>query len=708
MAGGVACGAELLLLGVRENLVAAESAAIAILVVSLALWLHQRRTVQLRTHRSQLPLAYCAGIVVGVYCAMAPILATVVSEDLLKMALLPALGVAGGCFLAWLYARPYVARTRALADDDPSGWPALPPSRARHREAALQARRDWLSIVARDGVMPLIWSRLRMSEDTTTTPAFPAIDLSRLTGTRHSDSFVETAASQQVAFDLGELDSASIGVSGPRGAGKSHLMERFCTHGPTSTSEDLLILVAAPTSYDPREFLIHLFAEVCRSITGDSAAEGRRPGPDPVRRRRRGMRIGAGLTIIAGFAVVGGTLLWPQLNAATAAVSAHLRALLIAGGVTLTCTGLIWTFVLSAHAERRAPDSVADAEAVAAHYLRTLRYQLSLMRGRNALLSLPAGFQFSEGTQVQHTEQVLTYPELVARFRELLDMIALERRHAGGRVVIGIDELDKLGDAQAAERFLNDLKVVFGIRGCHFLVAVSEDALTAFGRHVVDIRTAFDSAFDQLVAVRPLSLEQARKLLELRGVWLPDAYLWACQILSGGLPRDLLRTVMNLATDRALHNTTDMPTLVLRLIKDDARTVLSAQSRHVSALTSPQAPAAARWIASASEAPTRAEAWEEVLSNAPVEAVGEYEAAKALSQVRSYLGLGATLLRTFADDASSGLPTRLDALRSAGPEPVDRLTAARAKLAAEPEAVWAAINYYRREVLGLEPLPEPQ
>ncbi|WP_305126835.1 hypothetical protein [Streptomyces odontomachi] len=132
---------------------------------------------------------------------------------------------------------------------------------------------------------------------------------------------------------------------------------------------------------------------------------------------------------------------------------------------------------------------------------------------------------------------------------------------------------------------------------------------------------------------------------------------------------------------------------MLRLIEDDARTVLSAQSRHASALASAQAPAVARWIASASEAPTRADAWEEV--------------ARTLTQVRACLGLGATLLRTFADDPPDRLPRRIEALRNAGPGPVDRLTAARARLAAEPEAVWVAVNHYRQEVLGLAPLPEP-
>lgn len=146
---------------------------------------------------------------------------------------------------------------------------------------------------------------------------------------------------------------------------------------------------------------------------------------------------------------------------------------------------------------------------------------------------------------------------------------------------------------------------------------------------------------------------------------------------------------------------------MLRLIEDDARTVLSAQSRHASALASAQAPAVARWIASASEAPTRADAWEEVLGNAPVGTAGAYEVARTLTQVRACLGLGATLLRTFADDPPDRLPRRIEALRNAGPGPVDRLTAARARLAAEPEAVWVAVNHYRQEVLGLAPLPEP-
>jgi hypothetical protein len=42
--------------------------------------------------------------------------------------------------------------------------------------------------------------------------------------------------------------------------------------------------------------------------------------------------------------------------------------------------------------------------------------------------------------------------------------------HGGhGRVVIGIDEVDKIRDGDRAEAFLNDIKAIFGTPGCLYL-----------------------------------------------------------------------------------------------------------------------------------------------------------------------------------------------------------------------------------------------
>ncbi len=607
---------------------------------------------------------------------------------------------------AWLYARPYVVRAQAALGDDPNAWPDVPAAHLRLRNAALQARQDWVTALARDGVMPLIRDRLRVSENagtSPTTPALPAIDSSRLTGSRSSDQFVGTVAADEVAFHLGALKTGSIGVSGQRGAGKSSLMQRFCTPGPTSKADDLLVLVPAPTSYDPREFLIHLFAEVCRKVTGDGPADDGRPGPDLGRRKSLALHTGAALTTLAGVALLVLTLLRSELTSAARTITEHTHNLLVAGGVLLLVAGVVWELLLPVRAGRRigVRSGRTQAVALAADHLRTLHYQLTVMRTRNAQLALPAGLQVADGSQVQHTRQILTHPELVARFRTLLNQVAAERRDLGGRVVIGIDELDKLGSAQEAERFLNDLKAVFGVPDCHFLVTVSEDALTAFGRHTLDVRTTFDSAFDRVVAVGPLGLDQARRLLELRGVWLPEPYLWLCQVLSGGLPRELLRSVMSLATHRTLHNTTDMRRLMSTLIEDDARAVLSAQTRYATTLTGERGPSAAHWIARASQAPASVGEWEAALLDAPGIDPDEYETAHAVTQVRAFLSLGATLLRTFTEGSDSDIAQRLNRVRAVGPDPVDRLTTARAKLAAEPEASLAAVARYRTEVLNL-------
>lgn len=135
----------------------------------------------------------------------------------------------------------------------------------------------------------------------------------------------------------------------------------------------------------------------------------------------------------------------------------------------------------------------------------------------------------------------MSYPELVERFRTFAEETAKEARKLGGRVIIGVDELDKIGSAEQANHFLNEIKGLFAVENVYFLVTVADDALTAFEQRGLPVRDAIDSSFDEIVQAKPLTYQEARRLLHRRVIGLNEPYIALCHCLSGGLARDLIR-----------------------------------------------------------------------------------------------------------------------------------------------------------------------
>jgi len=69
------------------------------------------------------------------------------------------------------------------------------------------------------------------------------------------------------------LEGVVIGrrVSGPRGVGKSTILQFFGTDAATSDGRDLRLVVPAPVDYEPREFIIHLFSQLCEGVLHGAA-----------------------------------------------------------------------------------------------------------------------------------------------------------------------------------------------------------------------------------------------------------------------------------------------------------------------------------------------------------------------------------------------------------------------------------------------------
>jgi hypothetical protein len=73
------------------------------------------------------------------------------------------------------------------------------------------------------------------------------------------------------------------------------------------------------------------------------------------------------------------------------------------------------------------------------------------------------------------------------------------------------------------------------------MVSVSDDALMAFERRGIPLRDAFDSSFDEIVRMGRLTYAESRRLLYRRIIGLSEPYIGLCHVLSGGIPRDLIR-----------------------------------------------------------------------------------------------------------------------------------------------------------------------
>lgn len=170
-----------------------------------------------------------------------------------------------------------------------------------------------------------------------------------------------------------------------------------------------------------------------------------------------------------------------------------------------------------------------------------LTYQQTFARGWSGTVKLPVGVEGGLTSTTTMMDRPLSYPELVARLNDFLKQASVSLR-----IVIGIDEMDKIESDELANKFLNDLKAVFGLENCFWLVSVSQNAMSAFERRGLPFRDVFDSSFDVIVEVDYLDLDDSKLLLQRRAIGMNVPFLCLCHCLSGGLPRDLIRVAREL------------------------------------------------------------------------------------------------------------------------------------------------------------------
>src|SRR5262249_41876608 len=144
-----------------------------------------------------------------------------------------------------------------------------------------------------------------------------------------------------------------------------------------------------------------------------------------------------------------------------------------------------------------------------------LRLQIDRTISRTANITAPAVrglvFGLNRGSSAKYNPW--TVPQLVGYTRRFLHEVAQSMIAKSYPIVVTIDERDRIGSVDHAEAFIGDIKAIFGVEKCYFLVAVAEDVGSLFAQRATAGRSLLENAFDEIVVVGTLQFEEARDLL---------------------------------------------------------------------------------------------------------------------------------------------------------------------------------------------------
>ncbi|EME56028.1 hypothetical protein [Amycolatopsis decaplanina] len=395
------------------------------------------------------------------------------------------------------------------------------------------------------------------------------------TSTDLEAGLVRTAAVKRLRRIVDRADSVAVALAGHRGTGKTTSI-RSLEQGLLSRSDraaPLVVVASAPAAYEARDFVLHLHALLCKAVLAKISKDSRTVSGRLRRRRMLGRALRKSLSFLAfwGAAASAVWLLWGgtpwqdlwvlALDVVNGRVTPQqvwtgqpVGRLVAIGVVSLFLLRLVFGVSVAGAAvarlliARRRDVRLAGFRRLTEQQLDRIRFLQTYTTGWSGKLSMPLKGEAGRTWSTQRAEQQLTHPEVVDKFREFAEEAArrLAAERVAGRVVIAIDELDKIGEPDKAHQFINDVKGVFDVPGCLFFVSVSDDAVLGFEQRGLGVRDAFDSAFSEMLRLEPFTLDESRLWIALRLRGISEQFCYLAHCLSGGLPRDLKRCAIEM------------------------------------------------------------------------------------------------------------------------------------------------------------------
>ncbi len=444
-----------------------------------------------------------------------------------------------------------------------------------------EAIRNQLRALIRQVATELADSEIRWANtfDATEAPALVNMDL---------QDAVSSAGYARICDFVRSHSASAIGIAGSRGSGKSTLMQQL-RFDPAFRC--IGVRIAAPVYYGAADFirLIHweLAAEAlnwARRNPGNGSARGPALVPPPWLDIRRHLRWLALLvvTLVLVIAWIYDREDMRQVKDLESYASEGLAGFRIGalGLVALVGLSAVAGYLLRVawHTFQNGARLTAPRPTVAgiaAQQLEFLRWSATVEKSAKTSLKVDP-LSFEGQNKYTHAERERTHADSVRALREFIaTLIALAPDDVA--VLVCVDELDKIADPQQAVETVNGIKDLFHIPGAHFLVSVSSDALSNFHARGVPLRDVFDSSFDTMIRMEPLSFEECRDLISRRARGFPSSAVMFCHAWSGGNARDLIRTARACVDyRRGVPQDTKLAAVVAHVLRADLDEVLDA------------------------------------------------------------------------------------------------------------------------------------
>lgn len=178
-----------------------------------------------------------------------------------------------------------------------------------------------------------------------------------------------------------------------------------------------------------------------------------------------------------------------------------------------------------------------------------IQYHMTFNEGQETATSAGpfSGFGWARRRIRQTSRQVrpFTVLSLVEEYRRYMEDVVFHLQQGLGnkklKIVIAVDELDKVLNIDRLHEMLKSLKAVFEIPQVYYLLSISEDALGTYRLRHIDTKNEIDSAFTHIFALPPMDAATSLAYFRKDDRTWPVALYGPAIVFGGGVPRDMNR-----------------------------------------------------------------------------------------------------------------------------------------------------------------------